>query len=517
VITPLPNLPPQGGKGHDSQSDLIEAIARYQHDPLGFARFAFPWGEAGSELDDEKGLRQWQAELLDIIGQKLREGAASAAQGGDGHQPIRIAVSSGHGIGKSALVSMVIHWAMATMPMTKVVVTAGTGVQLRTKTWPELAKWHQMSLCKHWFAFEATSIRAADPALKDVWRCDQVTWSENNNQAFAGLHNKKRRIVLIFDEASAIADSVWEVANGALTDEDTEIVWLAFGNPTEPTGAFRACFGADAAQWITREIDARQVEGTNKKEMQSWIDAYGEDSDFVRVRVKGQFPRTSSMQFIGNDVVAAARKREVSPHLHEPLICGVDVARFGDDQTVIALRKGRDCRSIPWIKLRQADTMAVAAKVAELHRHYRFDAIHVDGGGVGGGVIDRLRQLNIAVREVQFGGRADRNQLDIDPTRYANKRAEMWGTLRQALDGLAIPDDPELARDLTGVQYGLNARDEIQLERKEDMKKRDLASPDCGDALALTFAYPVFPSANAGGPQAPWRRNEAATEYDPFA
>jgi hypothetical protein len=154
--------------------------------------------------------------------------------------------------------------------------------------------------------------------------------------------------------------------------------------------------------------------------------------------------------------------------------------------------------------------------VAELHRHYRFDAVHVDGGGVGGGVIDRLRQLNIAVREVQFGGKPDRASLDIDPTRYANKRAEMWGTMREALSGLALPDDPELARDLTGVQYGLNARDEIQLERKEDMKKRDLASPDCGDALALTFAYPVFPTPAAGGPQAPWRRNVVATEYDPF-
>lgn len=500
----------------DPDAELIEAVGAFHHDPLGFARFAFPWGEAGTELEDEEGPRQWQEELLDIIGQKLREGSRSSSRDGPGHQPIRIAVASGHGIGKSALIAMVIHWAMSTMPMTKVVVTAGTGVQLRTKTWPEVAKWHQLSLCRHWFQFEATSIRAEDPALKDVWRCDQVTWSDNNNQAFAGLHNKKRRIVLIFDEASAIADSVWEVANGALTDADTEIVWLAFGNPTEPAGAFRACFGAQAAHWITRHIDARQVEGTNKQEMQRWVDAYGEDSDFVRVRVKGEFPRTSSMQFIGNEAVVAARRREVSAHLHDPLICGVDVARFGDDQTVIAIRKGRDGRSIPWVKLRGADTMQVAAKVAELHRHYRFDAIHVDGGGVGGGVIDRLRQLNIAVREVQFGGKPDRASLDIDPTRYANKRAEMWGTMREALSGLALPDDPELARDLTGVQYGLNARDEIQLERKEDMKKRDLASPDCGDALALTFAYPVFPTPSAGGPQAPWRRNVAATEYDPF-
>ena len=203
--------------------------------------------------------------------------------------------------------------------------------------------------------------------------------------------------------------------------------------------------------------------------------------------------------------------------LHDPRVMGVDVARFGDDQTVIRIRIGRDARSIPPIKLRGADTMQVAARVVEEAAKHKVDAIFVDGGGVGGGVVDRLRYLRQPVTEIHFGGRADRATATQEGTVvYFNKRAEMWGSMRDWLAGAVIDNDPELVADLTGVQYGYamkDGRDAIQLERKEDMRKRGLASPDNGDALALTFAYPVAPSDHS----VPFGQATYEFEYDAFS
>lgn len=398
----------------------------------------------------------------------------------------------------SGLVAWLILWALSTFEDTKGVVTANTETQLRTKTWPELAKWHRMFIAKHWFNFTATSIYSVDPDHEKTWRVDAIAWSERNTEAFAGLHNQGKRILVVFDEASAIPDVIWETTEGALTDSDTQIIWCVFGNPTRNTGRFRECFGRYRHRWATHQIDSRTAKMTNKAQIDDWVKDYGEDSDFVRVRVRGVFPRAGSMQFISSELVEEASAREPVAYLSDPCVMGVDVARFGDDMTVIVVRRGRDACSTPWVKLRGADTMTVAAKVVEMAQEYKPDAIFVDGGGVGGGVIDRLNMLRQPVLEVQFGGTADKsNKSGEGDIVYANKRAEMWGSMRDWLKGGAIPDDPELVADLTGVEYGytiLRGRDAIQLEKKADMKKRGLASPDAADALAITFAYPVQPS-----------------------
>jgi hypothetical protein len=196
---------------------------------------------------------------------------------------------------------------------------------------------------------------------------------------------------------------------------------------------------------------------------------------------------------------------------------GVDVARFGEDATIICFRIGRDARSIPAIALRGVDTMTVAARVVEEARRHRIDTIFVDGGGVGGGVVDRLRFLRAPVAEVQFGGKPDRSSATQDGAIvYANKRAEMWGNLREWLAGGMIENNPDLLSDLTGVEYGYvlrEGRDAIQLEKKEDMRKRGLASPDRADSLALTFTYPV-----ASSDHTRIMRTGAnhVSEYDPF-
>jgi hypothetical protein len=272
------------------------------------------------------------------------------------------------------------------------------------------------------------------------------------------------------------------------------MLWVVARNPTLPSGRFFECMNRQRLRWQGRQIDARTVEGTNKRQLSEWVELYGEDSDFVRVRVRGEFPRAGAMQFIAREVVAEARTRVVEASPHEPLIIGVDVARFGPDRSVIAFRRGRDARSIAAIVLNGADTMRLAGLVAQLYHEFGADGICVDGGGVGGGVIDRLRHLGLSPIEVQFGSSPTGYTTSDEHHAYANRRSEMWGNLKEWLSFGAIEDNDDLAADLTGPTYDFairQGRDAIMLESKESMKSRGLRSSDLGDALALTLAAPV--------------------------
>lgn len=484
--------------------DLVRYASECRADPLRFVRLAFPWGKAVAGLEGLDGPDEWQCDILRAIG----AGVFSPKRA------IQLAVASGHGIGKSALVAWIILWAITTCADARGVVTANTAAQLSTKTWPELVRWFRCFLWREWFEVSATAIYSSDPDHAKTWRIDAIPWSTERTEAFAGLHNQGKRILAVFDEASSIPDAIWETAEGALTDADTDIVWFVAGNPTRNTGRFRECFGRLKHRWQTRQIDSRTVRITNKSQIAEWVEDFGEDSDFVRIRVRGVFPRAGTAQFIGADLIEAARTRQVITLLDDALILGVDVAFTGVDQSVIAARKGVDARSIPWVKLRTSDLMQVAAAVADTATRYRADAVFVDVGGVGAGVYSRLLHLNVRnVQPIQFGGRANRLDYGENPVRAANKRAEMWSAIREWLAIGGIPDDAELVADLAGPEFTLNVRDELLLESKDSMRRRGLSSPDCGDALALTFAYPVLSSQHAGGP---FERPKVRIDYDPF-
>ena len=462
------------------ERDLLEDIVSLSQDPLSFVYYVFRWDEG--ELEGYDGPRKWQTAYLKRLGERLRAGEVNA------YEAIREAVCSGHGCGKSALVAWIILWAMSTFEDCRGIVTANTENQLKGKTWPELAKWHRLSINSHWFKFTATALYSISPRHEKNWRFDMVPWSEKNTEAFAGLHNKGKRLVVIFDEASAIPDNIWEVTEGALTDEGTEIIWAVFGNPTRNTGRFRECWGRLRNRWKTREVDSRDVEGTNKKQFEEWIADYGIDSDFVRVRVRGIFPRASDLQLIPTDLVAEAQRREARSNLGDPLIMALDIARGGDDNCVFRFRRGLDARSVKPIRIpgtEVRDSMRLVGIAMELIETHKPDVIFYDGTGVGGPVGDRLRELGHNIIEVQFGSRSP-------DMRCANMRAYMYYKMRDWLqNGGAIDEDYTLEQDLTGVEYTHNVRDELLLEKKEHMKSRGLASPDDGDALAMTFAYPV--------------------------
>ena len=471
------------------QQELAKDIASFSLNPLAYSLYAFPWGERG--LTGHKGPRDWQRRImLDI--------AAHLANPSKRFQPLQIAVAAGNGVGKSSLVSMLTSWALDTCEDARVTVTANTEPQLRTKTWPEITKWKELAITKPWWTIGATSIRSADAGHADHWRADMITWNEQNPAAFQGLHNVGKRILLVFDEASGIPEAIWDAAVGSLTDENTEIIWLAFGNPLQSTGAFHKCFGIRSHRWIHYNVDARTVEGTNKDLFKQLVDDYGEDSDIVRVRVRGEFPRVSSTQFLNQDTVYKARKFRSEGHQGLPRIMGVDVARFGDDRTVAIMRQGRMSRLL--FKNHGLSTSETAEKVIELWQKEKPDAVVVDGDGLGAGVVDHLRYRGFGTGLYEFHG-AEKPQ---DGAMYANRRAEVWGQMRDWLnEGAQIPDDPELEQELVSIQYGMNVRGQIQMEKKSDMKARGYASPDIADALALTFAVKVRARAKLGPKDAP--------------
>lgn len=465
--------PRNAALSEEYEEELLEAMTDFKHDPYGWVMYAFDWGHG--ELEGKEGPDEWQKEILDAIG----EGIINTSEA------LQIAVASGHGIGKSALIAWIILWAMSTMADTRCVITANTDSQLRTKTWPELSKWHRRCIVKHWFTYTATSLFSVDRDHEKTWRADMIPWSKHNPEAFAGLHNESRRIFVGFDEASSIEDIIWETTEGALTDDKTEIIWCVFGNPTRNTGRFRQCFSKFRHRWQRWQIDSRDVKITNKEKLDEWIEDYGEDSDFVRIRVRGVFPVASAMQFISEADISAAAGRHLNKRQYSfaPKIIGVDPAWTGDDEFVIWFRQGLYSKMLgKWEK--NDNDIQMANIIARFEDELGADAVHIDGGyGTGiksaGDVMGRSWVL------VWFSEKsADEGCL--------NKRAEMWNATKKWLkSGGSIPDDDVLQQDLIGPETVPRVDGKIQLESKESMKKRGIPSPNRADALALTFAHPV--------------------------
>jgi hypothetical protein len=505
----------RAGASDAMADDLLLWLADVADDPLAFSLGAFPWGEKNTILEKYDGPLAWQREIME----QIRQGLLTI------DEAIQLATASGHGVGKSALVSMLILWAFTTSPDCRGVVTANTETQLKTKTWAELGRWFNLCFfARDHFILNATSLVSRDPSRERTWRIDMIAWSETNPEAFAGMHNKGKRLLIIFDEASAIADIIWETIEGATTDSDTQIIWLVFGNPTRNSGRFRECFdtGRHASMWLSRQIDSRTVAITNKSRFARWEAIYGEDSDWFRIRVKGMFPRHGEMEFFSSSDIDAAMspEREVFVDAFTPLAIGVDVARFGRNNSVIFPRKGRDARTIERRLYSGISTTELANRVFDCFTEWHPDGIFIDGGGVGGGVVDQCREKRLYVHEVQFGGKDDITGISLDTSgeKYANKRAAMYGAARAWMKTGCLPMIPELRTALLAIKYTFTKKDEIQLISKEDLldENPDL-DLDTLDAFCLTFGGPLARNPNAGGEFPHHSTATAETEYDPYA
>ena len=498
-------------------AQLAIDLPTFYADPLGYVMYIFPWDTAEeiqsvpllepwkSRFSCAFGPDKWACEFLDQLGEEILKRGFDGSKAVD---PIQFVTASGHGIGKSVLVAWLIKFILDTRPFAKGVVTAGTADQLRTKTWAELGKWHGLSLTKQHFNYRATRGNMVLAHRKHTahWRCDAHTCKEENSESFAGLHAANSTPFFIFDEGSGVPNKIYEVRDGGTTDGEPMV--FDFGNPTRNSGRFYdQCVGELSKRYIVRCIDSREVHITNKKRINDWIEDFGEDSDYVKVRVRGVFPSAGAVQFIPTSDVEAAMSRALTEDRNAPLIFGVDVARFGPDDSVIYARRGNDARTYGYRRYKQLDTVQLTGKIIEWVQEFRANglevsAIFVDatGGSIGGGVVDQLNALKYRNIGVQFGNSA------INKETYRYRGDEMWGAVRDALHaGLALPgpDDPlsvDLKKQLTAREFGytLNGA-RIHLEPKDQLKDRlglD-ASPDIADALALTFALPVAPLKSA--------------------
>ena len=498
-----------------ASDELIEKLAEFHDDPLGFVMFAFPWNEEGGPLApkpqhgrighnggpvmEEQGPDTWQIEFLTELGEAVRARKADPTLGS-----IRMARVSGHGVGKTTLTAWIILWFMSCRSHPVVTVTANTAGQLSSTTWRELSKWRRMAINGSWFEWNATTLK--HKSFPETWVATATPWSASNPEAFAGKHEEN--LLLLFDEASGIEDVIWDTAEGQMTTPGA--LWFAFGNGTKNTGRFYDLQGRFRHRWQVDAVDSRDAKQANQSQIQQWLDDYGEDSDFFRVRVRGQFPRASGSQLIGVDLIEAAQARfkrlygdslrkgiaaegvgEIREYIlgetpNTPLILSVDVARMGGDETVIAVRQGRTFFAVA--KYRELTHTRLVGLVAQHIDLIKPDAVFLDAVGIGGPALDDLTAMGYEVEGVYAGAQA------LDPRRHYNKRAEMYVSTRDWLrnGGMIDPDDMELATDLREVQYGFAGKSQaLQLETKEDMRARNVASPDTGDTLAYSFYLPV--------------------------
>lgn len=470
--------------------------------PLHFVMAAYPWGRAGTPLAQSDGPRKWQRDDLTEIAEHLAVQKARM-QRGDPPQMFKKATAAGRGPGKSAYDAWLVDWFLTTRIGGTVIVTANTEPQLKSKTFAEISKWTNLLINNHWFETAVLSVKPAEwfgKLVREQLKIDTgyyyaqgQLWSEENPDSFAGAHNPLGMLVL-FDEASGIPNSIFTVTQGFFTELIVDRLWIVNSNPRRNSGGFYDCFHPapiDPASpvkvhpWRLRHLDARTVEGIDHAVFDDLIAKHGIDSDVVRVEVLGQFPKQGDRQFIPSQLVHDAQHRELTDDWGAPLIMGVDPARYGFDQAVVRFRKGRDARSIPPIKFSNRDNMFLANKLAEIIDYYNPDAVNIDAGN-GTGIIDRLREKGYKINEVWFGSASSKKE-------WAFKRTEMWADLREWLRGGCIDNDPLLFGDLTTPEYHYfgKGKDSQILEDKDAIRDRIGRSPDDGDALAMTFAEKV--------------------------
>ncbi len=406
----------------------------------------------------------------------------------------RVAVRSGHGTGKSTALSMAALWFLATRPQAVVPCTAPTSHQLQDILWRELRRLIARMSEEDRVRFAVTSdrIQLKDAAGMIVAR----TSRPENPDALQGFHAPE--MLFVIDEAAGVHEKVFEVARGALSTKSARVA-LA-GNPTRLTGYFHSAFHLARNTWTRLHFSCLESPLVAPSYPAELAAEYGEDSDMYRVRVLGEFPKSGINNLIPLEWVDAAMERKMHPdsQAHASVIIGVDPAWLGGDRTAAVVRRGMMARVL--FSVRGTDTGRTAHLVARHAAQLEADTVFVDQTGVGAGVLDQLARTRHPVVGIAFGG------SPANPENYVNRRAEMWWRMKDWLAlGPSLEANRDLRVDLIGPEYFVNDAGKIQLESKDDMRKRGLASPDLGDALALTFAMPVYP-----------RRREVEEQIKPY-
>lgn len=439
---PRPKSPPA-----PSTADLLLAL---HHDPVLFVQ---------SVLGAEP--QAWQREALEAV----RDGP-------------RVACKSGHGVGKSALLSWVILWYLITRPC-RIVCTANSANQLNQVLWAEIQKWARKMPKGLQGQLEITSDKIVVKGVDSS--CHARVSRKENPEALQGFHHE--RLLFVIDECSGVDDVIFEVAQGALSTAGSKI--LMVGNPTRNSGYFYDAFHKNAHRWHKMTVSCADAEYVSEDFIEDMAHQYGEDSAIFAVRVLGEFAETSEDSLIPRHLVESAVGRDVEAMTVAP-IWGLDPARFGGDRTALAKRQG-NVLTEPIKAWQGKDLMeTVGLILAEWETTPFMDRpseICVDSIGVGAGVVDRLRELGMPARGVNV---AESPALG---NRYQRLRDELWFKCREWFEArdCQMPDHEELLQELCGLRFKILSSGKFKAEGKDEMKKRGLRSPDLADAFVLTF------------------------------
>lgn len=401
----------------------------------------------------------------------------------------RVSIRSGHGTGKSTFMAWCVLWFLSCYFPAKVPATAPTSHQLEDVLWAEIAKWHRAlkeRLPAFGEQFEWTAgafrMKAAPNESFSVAR----TSRPERPEALQGFHADY--ILFLIDEASGVADNVFEVAEGALSTDGAFVVMAA--NPTRQSGYFFDSHHKMRAAWAALHWSGVDSPRVSREYIANMAKKYGERSPVYKVRVLGEFVSAAD-GVIPLDLCEAAMLREVAPIASAKTIWGVDVARFGDDSSALAKRKG-NVQLEPVKEWWGKDTMQLAGLIKaewdSTPKAQRPVAINVDVIGIGAGVVDRLKELELPVVGVNV---AESEAVNSHEGRQFNRlRDELWWKAREWLEArdCKLADDPELVAELTTPTYSILSNGLIKIEGKDEMKKRGVKSPNRADAWNNTFA-----------------------------
>lgn len=412
-----------------------------------------------------------------------------------------VAIRAAHDQGKTALLAWIGWYFITTRIPCKIPVAANTQDQLRDVTWAELMKWGRLLPAVIRDQYDIGLERIALKAMPEDCFMVARTASKSNPEALQGFHSAN--LLFLLEEASGMEDIIFEIASGAMSSKGASA--LMIGNPNKSTGYFARAFKENRWLWHGLHWPWRKNPWSSEGYPQQMAREYGENSNVYKIRVLGDFPTTEDNAVIGLELVEAAVARQVDVTGRRSIVWGLDVARFGDDRCALVKRQGNTVvePSRTWKHRDLMETCGIVMREwLETPDGKKPTAINGDVIGIGAGVIDRLRELGLPIYGVNVG------EVSSQPDRFMRQRDELWWAAREwfmARD-CKIPNDAGLISDLVGPTYKPLSTGKLQIESKEDMKKRGLKSPDVADAFCLTFA--------GGEYAADYRRHAEALDHD---
>lgn len=437
-------------------------IPIYQKDPVLFAK------EVCNFVPDE-----WQEKVLNDLAK---------------HD--KVSVRSGHGVGKSCVEAIALLWFLSCHKYPKVIATAPTRQQLNDVLWSEIDKWRAKSplLCS---LLTWTKTYVFMKGYEKRWFAVAKTASEPENMQ--GFHEDN--MLVIVDEASGVADEIMEALLATLSGKNNKLLMCA--NPTRTNGTFYDSHNRDRGLYRCHRVSSLDSTRTNKQNIATFMKKYGEHSNVVRVRVFGDFPEQEDDVFLSLPLIEQTVRNEIEDNTKiDRITFGVDVARYGDDETVIGRIVGPQY-DMPVVRHGQnlmrtvGDVVMLYKETIELYPEYKgVITINVDDTGLGGGVTDRLEEVKIEQKlrrmeivPVNFASRVPKDGEE----NYQNITSYMWAIIKELMisRSIKITDDEELIAQLSVRKYSVTSAGKIMLEPKDKMKERGIKSPDRADALAL--------------------------------